>query len=197
MSHPSANARCAHDAARRLAYDFPLTNGYPSQVVNPGSPASLVMNDLSTLSADAQAAMLNECVVAEARRIFDLAHDSLLRCVLFRLHEQAHVLLLVTHHIVFDAWSAMVLLREFLAIYDAFSVDHPLPLSDLPIHYTDFAVWQREHMHRERSKRTDVLEGTICGWASSAPIAYGPATARCADICRRAHLQTPADVAAE
>ena len=106
-----------HEALRTT---FSLADSYPTQIVNPADSASLVTEDLSMLSADEQATTLTERVVEAARRPFDLARDPLLRSVLLRLNEQEHVLVLVIHHIAFDAWSGTVLLREFMALYDAF-----------------------------------------------------------------------------
>ncbi|MEE8586063.1 MAG: amino acid adenylation domain-containing protein, partial [Acidobacteriota bacterium] len=64
----------------------------------------------------------------------------------------ASCLLLATmHHIVSDAWSSGVLLRELSTFYSAFSSSEPGALNlepgtlpSLPIQYADFAVWQRE-----------------------------------------------------
>src|SRR6185436_10480572 len=53
-----------------------------------------------------------------------------------------HLLLVVLHHIVADAWSIAVLLRDLKAFYDA-EAGLPAPLPELPVQYADFAVWQR------------------------------------------------------
>lgn len=144
-----------HEALRTT---FPLVDGKPAQIVHPASSASLVVEDLSALSADEQAPALTERVVATSRQSFDLTHDSLLRSVLIRLGEDDHVLVLVTHHIVFDGWSGSVLIREFSDIYDAFATGQATPFAELPIQYADFAVWQREHMRGER------LEAQLAYW---------------------------------
>jgi hypothetical protein len=68
----------------------------------------------------------------------------LLRCLLFRLAPQEHVLLLTLHHIAGDAWSLDVLIREIGALYPALMRGDPSPLSPLTIQYADFAVWQRQ-----------------------------------------------------
>jgi len=60
----------------------------------------------------------------EARRPFDLAQDRLLRLSLVRLAADRHILLINIHHIVSDGWSnGNVLLREVLALYEAFSAE--------------------------------------------------------------------------
>lgn len=62
-----------------------------------------------------------------------------------------HVVLLTMHHIIADGWSMGVLIRELVALYQAFSHGQPslrdatrTPLPKLPIQYADFAVWQRQ-----------------------------------------------------
>ena len=88
------------------------------------------------------AAKLNELASAS----FDLQHGPLLRVYLLRLNPQAteHVLLLVMHHIVSDAWSAGVLYRDLAACYSAFSCGTDAQLPELPVQYADFAAWQRD-----------------------------------------------------
>ena len=83
---------------------------------------------------------------------FDLVAGPLLRARLVRAAADDHLLLLTLHHLVCDGWSMGVLLREFVALYEAFvsapadcrPSDSPLP--ELPIQYADFAVWQREQL---------------------------------------------------
>src|SRR5207248_1461840 len=68
----------------------------------------------------------------------------LIRAMLVRLAEEDHIMVLTLHHIVSDGWSNSVLLRELMVLYRAFSAGRPSPLSELPIQYADYAVWQRE-----------------------------------------------------
>ncbi|MBM3853319.1 MAG: amino acid adenylation domain-containing protein, partial [Verrucomicrobia bacterium] len=80
----------------------------------------------------------------EARRPFDPATGPLLRARVLRLAADEHILLLTMHHIVSDGWSMGVLTQEMGALYAAFMQDRPSPLSELTVHYADFAVWQRQ-----------------------------------------------------
>ena len=77
------------------------------------------------------------------QRPFDLTRGPLLRCLLVRLDEPAHILLLTLHHIISDGWSIGVLVRELTTLYRAFSTGQPSPLPELPIQYADYALWQR------------------------------------------------------
>ncbi len=86
----------------------------------------------------------------EAARPFDLDTGPLLRAGLLRLGPDDHVLWLVVHHIVFDAWSVKVLFAELSALYHTHRVNLPSPLEPLPLQYADFAIWQQEWLSEER-----------------------------------------------
>ena len=57
-------------------------------------------------------AAAKRAVAEEACRPFDLARGPLLRCLLTRLGEREHVLVIVLHHIISDGWSLAVLAEE-------------------------------------------------------------------------------------
>src|SRR5205823_6766826 len=82
----------------------------------------------------------------------DLAMRPLFRATLFSAASGEHVLLLAMHHIVSDGWSMGVLLRELRALYEGRS------LEPLPIHYADFAAWQRNWL------QGDVLDRQLAYW---------------------------------
>lgn len=77
---------------------------------------------------------------------FDLAAGQLIRAALIRTGPDTHQLRLVTHHIISDAWSQRLLVRELTALYEAFAAGRPSPLAELPVQYADFAVWQRDQL---------------------------------------------------
>src|SRR5579871_136956 len=96
---------------------------------------------------------LDQVLREQARRPFDLGHGPLIRASLFRIGSQDHVLLVVMHHIVSDGWSLGVVLREFNALYDAFSRGAASPLPPLAIQYADYSEWQREWLQGEVLER--------------------------------------------
>jgi amino acid adenylation domain-containing protein len=77
---------------------------------------------------------------------FDLSSGPLLRADLFQLAEDKWVFTYVMHHIISDGWSMGVLIRELLALYNAFTsgADHSLPA--LRIQYKDYAAWQLQQL---------------------------------------------------
>ncbi len=153
--------RSLHEVVRRhesLRTTFGERDGEPVQLVHPPAPAALPLVDLRALPAAAREPEALRLVEAEALRPFDLARRPPLRSTLLRLDEEDHVLCFTLHHIVSDAWSKDVLVREVSALYDAFSRGEPSPLPELPVQYADFAVWQRARLSGE------ALEAQVAYW---------------------------------
>jgi aspartate racemase len=127
-----------------LRATFPMAGERPVQAISPFEPIRLPRLDLSALPASQREAEALRLAVAEAQQPFDLARGPLCRAALLRLSAQHHLLLLTTHHMVFDGWSMGIALRELAAFYQAHLAGAPPPLADLPIQYADFAIWQRQ-----------------------------------------------------
>ena len=136
-----------HEALRTV---FDQVEGEPVQVVLPEMILPLDVVDLRMIDKDSQNAELTRLAAELAQRPFDLARGPLLRTTLLRRGPEDNVFLLVIHHIVSDGWSLGIFWRELVALYNAFYVNRPSPLPELPIQYADFAVWQRDRLQGER-----------------------------------------------
>ncbi|MCG1047535.1 condensation domain-containing protein, partial [Mycetohabitans sp. B6] len=82
-------------------------------------------------------------LLAIAGQPFDLTTGPLARFALLRLAPDSYVLSATLHHIISDGWSMGVLMQELEALYTAFSQKQDSPLSELPVQYADYALWQR------------------------------------------------------
>src|SRR6185503_19580402 len=122
---------------------FETVDGTVRQIISERAEIALTYSDLSYLPHDEREEQAKVASRAEATRPFDLAQGPVIRAHLLRLDEHEHILLLTTHHIVSDAWSAGILFRELGDLYNAFSQRRASPLAPLPIQYADFAEWQR------------------------------------------------------
>ncbi|MFL6261097.1 MAG: non-ribosomal peptide synthase/polyketide synthase [Thermoanaerobaculia bacterium] len=136
---------------------FPEANGAPVRVIHPPSPWSLPRVDLEALPGPLAAREAERLAAAEARWPFDIARGPLVRATLLRRNAGEHVLLLSLHHMVSDAWSRGVLMRELSAVYAAFAAGRPSPLPPLPLQYADYARWQRQ-------QRDEELERQLAYW---------------------------------
>ena len=130
-----------------LRTTFELVGGEPAQVAAAAAPVPLPVEDLRARPDREEEA--RRIAREEARRPFDLAAGPLLRARLLRLEDEEHVVLLTMHHIVSDAWSRGILIREAATLYDAYSNGRPSPLPELPLQYADYAEWQREWLTGE------------------------------------------------
>ncbi|HSK77695.1 MAG TPA: amino acid adenylation domain-containing protein [Thermoanaerobaculia bacterium] len=128
---------------------FPVEDGEPRQVVEPGLPGggpALNVRDLSDVPEAEREAKVMELATEESRRPFDLANGPLFRATLLRLGAGEHALLLSLHHIVADGWSLGLLFRDLSALYAASLEGKDAALPELPTRYGDFARWQREKL---------------------------------------------------
>lgn len=132
-----------------LRTNFVLENGQPIQVIAPSRNLKLNVIDLSQLSEIEREQKAHNSVNKEAEQPFNLTTDPLLRVTLLRLADTEYLLLLTTHHIISDGWSTGILIQEIVLLYQAFSLNQPSLLPELPIQYADFAIWQHQWLQGE------------------------------------------------
>ncbi|HEY0552879.1 MAG TPA: amino acid adenylation domain-containing protein [Thermoanaerobaculia bacterium] len=135
-----------HEALRTVFRDAP---GEPVQVVLPPAALPLPVIDLGGLPAAVRQGEAERILAAEGGRPFDLAAGPLLRTELIRLGGEEHLLAVMMHHIVSDAWSLGVTFRELSALYRVFAAGGPSPLPPPAVQYADFARWQRSWLSGE------------------------------------------------
>ncbi|MEW6742819.1 MAG: amino acid adenylation domain-containing protein [Planctomycetota bacterium] len=155
-----------HDVLRTT---YAIRDGQPVQLVHPELPFELRVVDLSALNAGERQRAFDRAVPAELLTL-DLVRGPVWRADLFRFAPQDHVLVLTLHHILTDAWSRETMDRELSVLYSALRRGdlegalrrgdlegalrrgEPSPLPELPLQYSDHAVWQREWLESESGK---------------------------------------------
>jgi amino acid adenylation domain-containing protein len=130
-----------HEILRTI---FKMAPADPVQVVQPPRPVRLTTVDLTQTPETQRKTKLDERVMTEVQRPFDLSSDLMLRATLIRLGAEEHVLVVMSHHIASDGWSKGVMFRELATLYNAAVSKTRGTLAPLPIHYSDFAAWQKE-----------------------------------------------------
>ncbi len=141
-----------------LRTTYQAVDGKPMQFITPSATLDLHRIDLSGLGPEERELEADRILVEEGRRRFDFQKDLMLRAFLLRLDAQEHILLLVSHHIASDGQSKAVLFRELKTFYLAYCAGKTAELPELPIQYSDYAVWQREWLQGE------VLEKHLNYW---------------------------------
>ncbi|HEY7418378.1 MAG TPA: condensation domain-containing protein, partial [Ktedonobacteraceae bacterium] len=136
-----------NDVVRRhetLRTTFEMLDEQPVQVVHPELLIELPVVDLRMLSLPEREKAIARWIEKEALYSFDLANGPLLRAQLLHSREEEYIFLLTMHHIVFDDSSVDILFHDLQACYNARREGRLALLSELPIQYADYAVWQRE-----------------------------------------------------
>ena len=98
-------------------------------IVSPPRKIAIPIVDLSSQAVSTREQHLQELIAQEAKTPFDLAQGPVVRARLVRLAAAEHVLLLSTHHLVCDGWSANVIVNELAAIY---ATEHKGVAAEMP-----------------------------------------------------------------
>jgi amino acid adenylation domain-containing protein/non-ribosomal peptide synthase protein (TIGR01720 family) len=144
-----------HDVLRAT---FSAVDGNPGQAIGIASPIALAVEDVAVPEGDPGRADLRRLVEEECRRPFDLVRGPVFRARLFRVGPADHLLTVALHHIVSDAWSVRVFVRELAAFYEAAVKGVDPGIAPLPVQYADFARWQHETL------RGDQIDSQIAYW---------------------------------
>ncbi|MBC7300500.1 MAG: amino acid adenylation domain-containing protein [Nocardia sp.] len=90
--------------------------------------------DLSGLPLRTARAAADRLEAEATRHRFAVDRSPMLRATLIRMPDDAHRLVLNTHHLVIDGWSTPIVLREVLATYHGDELPAPAP-------YSDYLAW--------------------------------------------------------
>ncbi|MGH9350162.1 MAG: amino acid adenylation domain-containing protein [Vicinamibacterales bacterium] len=141
------------DRHETLRTRFPLRDGVPLQIIDPPAPVTIDVEDHRTLTVEAQEFIVRARTRAVIEQPFDLATGPLWRARVMKLGADHHVLALVLHHIVADAWSLDIFCRELAALYSARLSARSSPLAPLSLQYADFSTWQHTWLEGDRLDR--------------------------------------------
>nr|VFJ65121.1 MAG: HAD-superfamily phosphatase, subfamily IIIC/FkbH-like domain-containing protein [Candidatus Kentron sp. FW] len=134
-----------HESLRTV---FPTVDGAPVARIT-DDPWEMAVSDLRALPPAEQESAVERLLKTESLHTFDLATGPLFRVRLIRLNETAHILQFNLHHIITDAWSLGIFVREWRTAYEAALEGQSPPLPSLSVQYADFANWQRQWLSGE------------------------------------------------
>jgi amino acid adenylation domain-containing protein/non-ribosomal peptide synthase protein (TIGR01720 family) len=140
-----------HESLRTI---FSMIDGKPMQIVLTDMAFDLPVIDLVHENGEACETEIKKIVRNCARRPFDLEKGPLLRALLVRFSPQDHLWVFVVHHIVSDALSMDIIVRETTAFYLALARHQPAELPTLAVQYADYAAWQSERQRGEDAERS-------------------------------------------
>lgn len=118
---------------------FDHVDGHGVQIITAGDGAAMLVEDLRAVPVEEREGALRQHLEVLAARPFDLRSGQLLRPTLVRLRTDEHVLVLAVHHIITDAWSGGVLLRDLASLYAGHLASADAPDADLPVLHAQYA----------------------------------------------------------
>ncbi|HEU5226499.1 MAG TPA: amino acid adenylation domain-containing protein, partial [Ktedonobacteraceae bacterium] len=135
----------------------------PVQLITPHFTLPLPIIDITHLSPIERESTQKLILQQEEQQPFDLEHGPLLRTTLIHSAKEENTLILTMHHIISDGWSMSVFSHELSACYTAHVRGIPPVLPELPIQYSDFAVWQRTQLQREIAEQLAYWKQELAG----------------------------------
>ncbi|WP_406443876.1 non-ribosomal peptide synthase/polyketide synthase [Streptomyces sp. NBC_00631] len=148
-----------HEVLRTV---FPAPDGEPCQRVLDMGALAETMRLVTSATEDDVAAL----VAAETRYGFDLAVETPLRALLIETGPDAHVLVVVLHHIAGDGWSMGPLGRDLSVAYTARCEGREPGWEQLPFQYADYTLWQHGLLGSEGDPGS-VLSRQVTYWRKS------------------------------
>ena len=133
--------------------------------------ASFDLRDEEDIDA-ALAARIDEA----CRQPFDLATGPLLRVALYRTGPDKWIFFFVLHHIIADAWSIELLMKELMQHYVAYAAGKEEQPAALAFQYKDYAYWQQQRLHN--GAMTDQMDYWMARLSGDLPVLDLPSALR-------------------
>lgn len=124
-----------HEALRTV---FIEKDGLPYQYIKPASPVAVTDTQLISHNKE----YIDDYIARQIGKPLDLVNGPLIRAELIATGNDMYRLLVIVHHLVSDAWSVNLLLKELITLYN----NSEAILKPLQIHYKDYAVWQIQYL---------------------------------------------------
>jgi amino acid adenylation domain-containing protein len=129
-----------------LRATYSLVDDEPEPIISEDVAVEIKRVDLSEVPSSQHNEAVQALLLSEMQKPFDLESAPPWRILVLRLSSQEHVLLRVTHHIVYDGWTSGIFERELSTVYSALVQGLEPRLPVLPVQYADYAAWQRESL---------------------------------------------------
>ncbi|MCX6245242.1 MAG: amino acid adenylation domain-containing protein [Bacteroidetes bacterium] len=130
-----------HPALRTI---FPNGNGHPTQKVLRELPSPIRIVNIEAEPEEVQQAIIARNSIENATRKFNFLDGPLFYFELIILGKNEYYFLANFHHLVSDAASVAIFLEELQTVYTSIVQKKPDGLNELTVHYTDYALWEKE-----------------------------------------------------
>lgn len=138
-----------HDALRTRIV---VRNGAPVQETLQRVPWELRKVDLRHLAGEPLTREIDKAIEKLLLAPIDLAVDPLFAVTLLILRPDEHILLVAMDHVISDAFSMGVFLREVFTSYTRYCLGRAAYLPEIPLQFGEFCAWQQRSLPRWKEK---------------------------------------------
>jgi amino acid adenylation domain-containing protein len=157
------------------------------QAVHATAEVSMERHDWRALPAAEHESALPRFLAEDRLRGFDLERPPLFRLSLVRHADDCHTFAFRYHHLLLDAWSALMVLDEVFTDYERESPEY-LPRREPPLAYRDYVAW----LHRQDLTEAErYWRGALRGFREPTPL---PGTAHTHDVSGNIEHDHPEEV---
>jgi tyrocidine synthetase-3 len=137
-----------------LRTTFKEVHGEPQQFIKPINEFKnpLVIDDLKVNENNLESFITNISNLP-----FNLSEGPLVDARIYTKNTNEYILFINLHHIISDGWSATILLNELCEFYNAIIAGEEYNVSELPVQYKDYSVWQKQQFENEIFKEHKVF----------------------------------------
>ncbi len=125
---------------------FSIQNGEPRQEIKDSMYISVHEIEFPQIAQNNKWEMIQEDMLYQTGRPFDLGKGPLLNLRLYRIAESECILYICMHHIIVDGWSMDLFYNELFRFYQSFCDSQQPDIPELPIQYIDYAHWQNKRV---------------------------------------------------
>ena len=131
----------------------------PLQIVPHGVELPWELHDLRGLAVAERASKVQEILLADRTRGFDLTQPPLMRVTLIQLGDAQWQVVWSHHHLLMDGWCMPIILKEFASLYDALQRGESiLPATTRP--FRDYIAWlQKQEVTKAEEFWRQLLKG--------------------------------------
>jgi NRPS condensation-like uncharacterized protein len=158
-----------------------LVEGAPEQRVDDAARFELSIDDLTSTSESERASRVMQIIEQEVTEPVNLAQGPLFSARLLQLRADEHVLIVAMDHMISDAFSLGLTLRDLFAAYAQILARDTVSFPTMGVQYADYAIWQSKEesswLDRHGSYWRERL--AICDMGRFPVDAVAQATGRC------------------
>lgn len=151
---------CHHDSLRTRIV---MCDEVPVQEVSEVAGRALQVEDLTALSPSGRERETLKVIDQLILEPIDLSTGPLFGTQLLKLADDEHVLIMAMEHMIADAFSMNILLRDLFHTYVALSRGQAHGLPPIAIQFADYALWQRNSHAAWLEKHSSYWEQRLTG----------------------------------